>query len=75
MWIVFWGLFLVHQDLWFWNDGTLIFGFLPVGLAYHALYSVLAGVFWVLAIRFAWPTAVEQWAQQVDTEASATKVT
>ncbi len=28
---------LLHQDFWFWDDPTLIFGFLPVGLAYHAL--------------------------------------
>jgi hypothetical protein len=26
---------LAHQDLWFWRDSTLVFGFLPVGLAYH----------------------------------------
>ena len=27
-------LFVLHHDLWFWDDATLILG-LPVGLTYH----------------------------------------
>ncbi len=54
---------LLHQDFWFWDDPTLIFGFLPVGLAYHALYSLLAGLVWLLALTYAWPAAVEAFAK------------
>jgi hypothetical protein len=38
-------LFVLHHDLWFWDDATLILG-LPVGLTYHvALCLVAAFVF------------------------------
>jgi hypothetical protein len=46
---------LLHQDAWLWNDARLLFGFLPAGLAYHALYSLLTAGLWMLAIRYAWP--------------------
>ena len=30
-------LYGLHQDYWFWRQARpLVFGFLPVGLAYHA---------------------------------------
>jgi len=62
-------LFVLHQDFWFWSDATLVFGFLPVGLAYHAVYSILAGLLWALAVKFAWPMRVENWAEREDTAA------
>ena len=34
-------LFVLHQDLWLWDEAALWFGPLPAGLAYHAGYSVL----------------------------------
>lgn len=46
---------LLHQDFWFWDDPSLVFGFLPIGLAYHALYSVLAGLAWFFVLKYAWP--------------------
>ena len=50
----------LHQDVWFWKSKTLVFGFLPVGLAYHIGYSVLAALtLWVL-VRFAWPAHLEE---------------
>ena len=49
-------LAIAHQDFWNWNDPKLIFDFLPIGLAYHAVYSVLCGVVWALAVKFAWPS-------------------
>ena len=51
---------LLHQDFWFWKDGTLLFGFLPVGLAYHMSYSVLASLTLWLLVRFARPAAPEE---------------
>lgn len=55
LWILVGALFLLHQDFWWWNDATLLFGFMPIGLAYHALYSIAAAAVWSLAIHFAWP--------------------
>ena len=52
-------LFVLHQDLWLWNSPSLVFGFLPVGLAYHILFSILAALVWYLAIRYAWPRGLE----------------
>ena len=53
-------LYFLHQDLWFWRDARpLIFGFLPVGLAYHALYCLaVTGLMWALT-RIAWPSHLE----------------
>jgi hypothetical protein len=49
-------LYLLHQDVWFWHSARpIVFGILPIGLAYHLLYSiVVAGVMWLL-VRHAWP--------------------
>jgi hypothetical protein len=59
-------LAVLHQDEWNWDNGGLVFGFLPVGLAYHAGYSILAATFWALVIRFAWPHKLEAWADGED---------
>ena len=58
-------LAILHQDFWFWDDRTLVLGFLPIGLAYHALYSIAAATLWAAAVRLAWPTRIEQWADDV----------
>jgi len=53
-------LYLLHQDYWFWREARpLVFGFLPVGLAYHAAYCVaVALLMWTLT-RLAWPAHLE----------------
>ena len=53
-------LYLLHQDIWFWRSARpVIFGILPIGLAYHVLYSIVAaGVMWLL-VRYAWPSHLE----------------
>lgn len=48
-------LLVLHQDNWYWSDGTLVFGFLPIGLFYHACLSVAASLTWYIASRIAWP--------------------
>jgi hypothetical protein len=57
-------VFALHQDVWNWTRmEPLVFGFLPMGLAYHAAYSILAAVtMWVL-VRFAWPQELERAAE------------
>jgi hypothetical protein len=49
-WIAFLVLVVLHHDWWFWNDGRLLFGFLPVGLAYHAVISLAAASLWAWAV-------------------------
>ncbi len=53
-------LAVLHQDFWWWDDSdTLLFGFVPVGLAYHAGLSLAAGLLWALAVKFCWPADVD----------------
>lgn len=49
-------LYALHQDVWLWHQARpLMFGFLPVGLAYHAAYCVaVALLMWTLT-SVAWP--------------------
>jgi hypothetical protein len=49
-------LYVLHQDFWFWRQARpLVFGFLPIGLFYHAAFTVAsAGVLWLL-VKYAWP--------------------
>lgn len=56
-------LLVLHQDFWFWDSEGLLFGFLPIGLAYQAGYSVAAACLWCWAMQFAWPTHVEAMAE------------
>lgn len=63
VWTAFAVLFLLHHDFWNWDDRTLLFGWLPVGLAWHVGFSVAAGVLWAAAVRWAWPEEVERWAE------------
>ena len=36
-------VYALHQDLWFWETPyPIVFGILPIGLAYHVAYSFAA---------------------------------
>lgn len=63
-WVVL--LAVLHQDFWWWDDKTMVFGFLPIGLAYHGLFSIVAGVTWLIAIKVAWPVEIEEWASELE---------
>ncbi len=52
-------LLVLHQDNWFWADDTLVFGFMPIGLFYHACISLAAGATWFWAIKRCWPAGLE----------------
>jgi len=52
-------LLVLHQDNWFWANDTLVFGFLPMGLFYHACISVAASCVWFYAVKRCWPTDAE----------------
>lgn len=51
-------LYLLHQDVWFWNDPRRVIG-LPVGLVWHAGLCLGASLLFALLVRFAWPKALE----------------
>ena len=61
--IVFVLLLLLHQDSWNWDNANLVLGFMPVGLFYHACYSLVAALFWGIVMKGAWPTELEERAE------------
>ena len=54
-------LYALHQDVWFWRTARpLVFGFLPVALAYHAAYCLAASALMWALTRLAWPSHFEK---------------
>ena len=54
-------LLLLHQDWWNWTTAApLAFGFLPVGLWYHALFTLAAALLMAGLVRWCWPVDLEQ---------------
>ncbi len=52
--------YILHQDFWNWKQThPLVLGFLPIGLAYHAGYSIAAAFLMALLVKFAWPKHLE----------------
>ena len=53
-------VYALHQDIWFWRTARpLVFGFIPIGLFYHACFSVLAALLLGALVKFAWPAHLE----------------
>jgi len=63
-------LYVLHNDIWFWNDPRLVLG-LPVGLTYHVGYNLVAAVLLFLLVRFAWPSHLEVAAGASETDVEA----
>ena len=55
---VYW---VLHQDTWNWRaSAPFAFGFLPIGLTYHALYTLgVSAIMWLL-VKYAWPEELER---------------
>jgi hypothetical protein len=70
VWGAFVLLFLLHQDFWWWDNATLVWGVLPVGMFYHILFSIAAALLWLCASRWAWPDHLEEWAAAGDSPAA-----
>lgn len=66
VWFLVFLLAVLHWDFWFWGDKTLVFGFLPIGLAYHAGFSISCAIVWALALKYCWPAELEAWAEEGD---------
>jgi hypothetical protein len=63
-------IYILHQDFWNWKQAyPLVFGFLPIGLAYQAGYSILAAAMMAVLVRTVWPKHLEH----VETETKAPK--
>ena len=58
--LVLLAFFALHQDLWFWREARpLVFGVLPVGLAWHAGYTLAVSAIMAVLVRRAWPSHLE----------------
>lgn len=54
-------LYVLHQDIWFWRSARpFVFGFIPIGLFYHACFSVAAAGVLALLVKYAWPHHLEE---------------
>jgi hypothetical protein len=53
-------LYILHQDIWFWRSSYLVFGFIPIGLFYHALFAIAAALLMWLLVTYAWPSHLER---------------
>ena len=59
--------FALHQDVWFWREARpLVFGVLPVGLAYHAAYTLAVSVLMAVLVRRYWPSHLEGHPEDAD---------
>ena len=66
-------VYILHQDFWNWKKAEpLIFGFLPIGLAYHAGYSILASCLMALLVKTVWPGHLEQEEKQPKSDQKGT---
>jgi len=61
-------LYVLHQDIWFWRSSYLVFGFIPIGLFYHACFSAAAALLMWLLVTFAWPSHLEREVEQAEHE-------
>lgn len=52
-------LYLLHNDIWLWDDASLVFG-LPAGLAYHIGFSIVTSIVLILLVIQAWPEHLDR---------------
>lgn len=56
--------YALHQDVWFWDAARpLVFGFMPIGLFYHAAFTIGCSVLLALFVRYAWPAHLESFGE------------
>jgi len=59
--IIVGALYLLHQDFWFWRTARpLVLGFIPIGLFYHACYTLVTALVMWLLVKHAWPSHLEE---------------
>ena len=53
-------VYALHQDVWLWRTARpLVFGFLPIGLAYHGAFCLVVALLMWLLTRLAWPSYLD----------------
>ena len=53
--------YALHQDIWFWRTARpQVFGFLPIGVFYHAAFTVASSILLWLLVKYAWPAHLEE---------------
>ena len=53
-------LYVLHQDFWFWRQARpLVFGVLPIGLAYHAAFTLVTSLVLLVLVRLLWPARLD----------------
>lgn len=62
-------LYVLHQDIWFWTTARpLVFGVIPIGLFYHACFSVAASLLMWALVTHAWPAHLEREVEEQEDE-------
>ncbi len=60
-------VYILHQDFWLWRTARpFVFGFIPIGLFYHAMFAVLASLLMWLLVKFAWPSHLEEEIEHIE---------
>ena len=59
-------VYILHQDIWFWRSSYLVFGFIPIGLFYHGLFSIAAALLMWLLVTYAWPSHLEREVEETE---------
>ncbi len=49
-------LAVLHHDFWWWDDASLVLGWIPIGLAWHVFYAILASATWAVIVTCTGPT-------------------
>jgi len=53
-------MYALHQDAWFWREARpLVLGVLPIGLFYHAAYTVSVSIVLGWIVRRHWPAHLD----------------
>jgi hypothetical protein len=60
-------LYISHQDIWNWRKVyPLAFGFVPIGLFYHACFTVACALVMWMLVTYAWPAHLEAEVAEVE---------
>ena len=60
-------LYILHQDFWYWRTAhPLLFGFIPIGLTYHAGFALVTSLVMWLLVSKAWPAHLDEESEHGD---------
>jgi hypothetical protein len=53
-------LYVLHQDVWYWRAARpMVFGVLPIGLFYHAAFTVVTSLALWWLVSLIWPSHLD----------------